>query len=89
MDLQPFHNYVKSEKPVLKGIVANHIKDFVAKFNLLLAKSSTEVEDAYIVKEMLPVYAKVRLIKGKFPKVLTTTLNVTHLLIAYQVARTR
>lgn len=65
MDLAPFYEFVKTEKPILKQIVANHIKDFGHKFGIIKAKAATEEEDAYLVKEMLPIYEEVRKIKGK------------------------
>ncbi|KAL1584732.1 hypothetical protein WHR41_06887 [Cladosporium halotolerans] len=64
VDVQPFLDYVKSERRVLVGIITNLMKDFMKGMDLINAKATTEVEDAYLVKQMLPVYAKVRKIKG-------------------------
>lgn len=65
MDLKPFFDYVDSEGPNLRGAVSNHAKEFLGSLELIKAKLTTEVEDAYLVAEMLPVYAEVRKIKGK------------------------
>jgi len=66
MDLKPFFDYVDSEVPNLRGAVLNRAKEFLGNLELIKGKLTTEVEDAYLVAEMFPVYAEVRKIKGKF-----------------------
>lgn len=64
MNIQPFLDYVNTEKPIVKSTIANRGKDFLANVDVIKVKMTTEVEDAYLVKEMLPVYESVRVIKG-------------------------
>ena len=64
MNIQPFLDYLSSERPILRSIVANRGKEFFGEVDTIKARLTTEVEDAYLVKEMLPVYEKVRVIKG-------------------------
>lgn len=64
MNIQPFLDYVNSERPIMKSIITNRGKGFFGDIDVIKAKMTTEVEDAYLVKEMLPVYEKVRVIKG-------------------------
>ena len=67
MNIQPFLDYLSSEKPILKAIITNRGKGFFGDIDTIKAKLTTEVEDAYLVKEMLPVYEKIRVIKGTGP----------------------
>jgi hypothetical protein len=64
VNVQPFLDYVNTEKPLVTGIIRNRTKGFLADVDVIKSKLTTEVEDAYLVKEMLPVYEKVRVIKG-------------------------
>lgn len=64
MNIQPFLDYLSSERPILRSIIANHGKGFFGEVDMIKARLTTEVEDAYLVKEMLPVYEKIRVIKG-------------------------
>lgn len=64
MNIQPFLDYLSSERPILRSIVANRGKGFFGEVDMIKARLTTEVEDAYLVKEMLPVYEKIRVIKG-------------------------
>jgi hypothetical protein len=54
--------------------VLNRAKEFLGSLELIKGKMTTEVEDAYLVAEMFPVYAEVRKIKGKFPLTYTYML---------------
>ena len=69
MNIQPFLDYLSSEKPILRSIITNRGKGFFSEVDMIKARLTTEVEDAYLVKEMLPVYEKIRVIKGtsKYP----------------------
>lgn len=71
---------------MLDGIITNLTKDFMKGMDLINAKATTEVEDAYLVKQMLPVYAEVRKIKGIAAFSKDTWLN--HKLMSVQVERT-
>lgn len=64
MNIQPFLDYLSSERPIIKSIITNRGKGFFADIDMIKARLTTEVEDAYLVKEMLPVYEKIRVIKG-------------------------
>lgn len=64
VNVQPFLDYVSSERPIVKSIITNRGKGFLTDLDVIKTKMTTEVEDAYLVKEMLPVYEKIRVIKG-------------------------
>jgi hypothetical protein len=64
VNIQPFLDYLNSERPAVKSIITNRAKGFFGDIDVIKAKLTTEVEDAYLVKEMLPVYEKIRVIKG-------------------------
>ena len=76
MNIQPFLDYLSYERPVLKLIVTNREKGFLGEVDMIKARLTTEVEDAYLVKEMLPVYEKIRVIKGASKN---SPTNVSHL----------
>lgn len=86
MDLKPFFDYVDSEGPNLRGAVSKRGNEFLGSLELIKAKLTTEVEDAYLVGEMFPVCAKVRKIKGKS---LLSLSAYAKLLTVLQEARTK
>lgn len=86
MNLDAFYEYVDLEKPVLKKKITECMKGFLMSLETIRERSTTEVEDAYLVKAMLPVYAKVRLIKGRS---MINSLFFLHGLTIFQAGRIR
>lgn len=64
--LDAFYEVVHCERRRLCHDIADWMQQYVNDLDVIKSKMTLDDEDAYMTQAMLPIYAKVRVIKGRF-----------------------